>query len=46
MKLEAVLCRPVALTEKANLLRQKGPGRLEVQREANKAEIKQAVETP
>ena len=46
MKLESVLCRPVALTEKANLLRQKGNQVVfEVMREANKVEIKQAVET-
>ena len=45
MKLESVLFRPVALTEKANLLRQKGNQVVfEVMREANKAEIKQAVE--
>ncbi len=46
MKLEHVLRRPVALTEKANFLRQKGNQIVfEVVREANKAEIKQAVET-
>lgn len=46
MKLDSVLRRPVALTEKANLLRQKGNQVVfEVVREANKSEIKQAVET-
>lgn len=46
MNIEQVLRRPVALTEKANLLRQKANQVVfEVVREANKAEIKQAVET-
>lgn len=45
MKLEEVLRRPVALTEKANFLRQKGNQLVfEVAREATKTEIKSAVE--
>jgi large subunit ribosomal protein L23 len=45
MRLEEVLRRPVALTEKANFLRQKGNQLVfEVAREANKTEIKDAVE--
>ena len=46
MKLEQVLRRPVALTEKATFLREKGNQVVfEVVRDANKAQIKHAVET-
>lgn len=45
MKLEQVLRRPVALTEKANFLRRKDRQIVfEVARAANKTEIKEAVE--
>ena len=45
MRLEQVLRRPVALTEKSNLLRQKGNQVVfEVMRDANKTQIKDAVE--
>lgn len=46
MKLEHVLRRPVALTEKATLLREKGNQVVfEVVRTASKTQIKDAVET-
>ncbi len=45
MKLESILRRPIALTEKANLLRAQNQVVFEVAREANKVEIKNAVQT-
>jgi len=45
VRLEQVLRRPIALTEKSNLLRQKSNQVVfEVAREANKTQIKDAVE--
>lgn len=45
MKLEEVLRRPVALTEKATKLKERNQVVFEVVRAANKSEIKQAVES-
>ena len=44
MKAEAIIRRPIILTEKANLLRDKNKVIFEVAREANKIQIREAVE--
>ncbi len=45
MKIEAIIRRPIILTEKANLLREENKVVFEVAREANKIQIKTAVQT-
>lgn len=43
MKLEEIIRRPIALTEKANRLRNQNKVILEVARDANKVQIRQAM---
>ena len=45
MKAEAIIRRPIILTEKANLLKEEDKVIFEVHRDANKIQIRQAVET-
>ena len=45
MRADTILRRPIVLTEKANLLREKNQVVFEVARAANKAQIKDAVQS-